>query len=290
MGPHLILPDFEIPSRVNQHWQTTGMDSLEQCMDPAHYQSYSYPVEYNYNNRGYRDSNWPDTLDLLAQGVWCLGDSFTVGIGSPLAHTWPHVLQHALHTRTINVSMDGASNNWIARKALQVLQHIAPTFMIIHWSYINRREQDLATVLDQQWKKFYNNIRDASWPNCDRHQREQLPQHIVDEIDLVHGGWNNVVVPDDYRLMHYFRCSDEDDVRNTVECINLVAQSAQHTRIVHSFIPNFVPDLFKGRIESQISGLVIPEIKTLDLARDGHHYDRLTSHYLVEQILPLLNQ
>jgi hypothetical protein len=274
---------------VNQHWQVSGMDSLEQCLDSTHYQSYPWPVEYHYNNRGYRDHNWPDTLAELQQCVWCLGDSFTVGIGSPREHTWPYILQQALHTRTINVSMDGASNNWIARKAVEVLQDIAPAVMVIHWSYINRREQDLPTVLDQHWKKFYNNIRDASWPNCDRHERDQLPQHIIDEIDLVHGGWNNITVPDDHRLMHYFRCSDEDDVHNTLDCINLVVQHSHNTRIVHSFIPNFVPDLFKGRIESEISGLVIPEIPALDLARDSHHYDRLTSRYLVEQIMSLLN-
>lgn len=286
----MILPDFLIPSRANQAWQYSGIDSPENCLDKKHFDSYPHDVIYQYNSRGFRDAEWPTSLNELTSAIWCVGDSFTVGLGSPFPHIWPYVLQQTLNTRTINVSMDGASNMWIARKAVQILQDIAPAVMVIHWSYINRREQDLPTALDQQWEKFYNAIRDLSWPNCDRHERDQLPQHIIDEIELVHGGWNNVMLPDDRRLMHYFLCSDQDDVDNTLDCINLVSQSAQHTRIVHSFIPNFVPDLFKGHIESTILGLVIPEIKALDLARDGHHYDQLTSHYLVEQILSRLNQ
>jgi hypothetical protein len=286
----MILPDFVLPSRVNQTWSYSGLDCIEDCLDKKHFKSYPHDITYNYNSRGFRDLEWPSTIAKLKNSIWCVGDSFTVGVGSPFLHIWPCILQQTLDTRTINVSMDGASNMWIARKAVKILQDIAPAVMVIHWSYINRREQDMPTALDQQWKKFYNNIRDPSWPDCDRHELEQLPQHIIDEIELVHGGWNNVVLPDDRRLMHYFLCSVEDDISNTLDCINLVSQSAQHTRIVHSFIPNFVPDLFKGHIESMISGLVIPEIKPLDLARDGHHYDQLTSHYLVEQILLLLNQ
>jgi hypothetical protein len=49
-----------------------------------------------------------------------------------------------------------------------------------------------------------------------------------------------------------------------------------------------VPATFKGHIESRISGLVIPETVALDLARDGHHYDRATAQSLVDQIQRLL--
>jgi hypothetical protein len=60
--------------------------------------------------------------------------------------------------------------------------------------------------------------------------------------------------------------------------------------VVHSFIPKFVPVEFKGTIEFQISGRVIPEIVQMDLALDGHHYDALTSDHFVAQVMPLLTQ
>ena len=283
----MIFKDFIIPSRANQVWQTTGMDSAELCRDPKHYQSYPHEIEYRYNDRGYRDDPWPDDLRVLQNAVWCIGDSFTVGIGSPRQHTWPYLLQQALGQRTINVSMDGASNNWIARRAVQVIKHLAPRVIVLHWSYVNRRETDVEIELDQAWDQFYGNVRAATWPECSRQDRHLLPEHIQQELKQAHGDFN-ISVPDECRLIHATDCSDDDDISNTLDCINRVNQAAVHTRVIHSFIPEFVPATFKGHIESQISGLVIPETVTLDLGRDGHHYDRATARWLVDQIQRLL--
>ena len=82
---------------------------------------YLHPITYNYNSRGFRDQEWPDSMTELREATWCVGDSFTVGLGSPVTHTWPNVLQQTLQKKTINVSMDGASNNLIARKVLKIL-------------------------------------------------------------------------------------------------------------------------------------------------------------------------
>ena len=84
------------------------------------------------------------------------------------------------------------------------------------------------------------------------------------------------------------RCNTEDDVKNTLDCIQQVEQNKGLSKIIHSFIPKFVPRSHKGIVENQIEGLVIPEITCLDLARDGHHYDIKTSHSLVTKILQLL--
>jgi hypothetical protein len=64
MGATLILPDFILPSRVNQHWQYTGLDSEDQCLNPKHFKSYPHPVTYQYNSRGCRD------LDPIYQGQY----------------------------------------------------------------------------------------------------------------------------------------------------------------------------------------------------------------------------
>ena len=118
----------------------------------------------------------------------------------------------------------------------------------------------------------------------------EKPFHIRQEIDTLHGGWNEkeIFSHDEWRMLQYIRCSEEDDIANTLICIQNVQDCAGNTSVIHSFIPGFVPDKHKGVIEAQTSGLVIPEIARLDLARDGHHYDIATSRWLVDHIQRLL--
>jgi len=285
----MILPNFILITRVNQRCLYSGLDGPEQCLDKKHFASYPHDITYNYNSRGYRDQEWPTTLSELQNAIWCVGDSFTVGLGSPVSHTWPYLLHHHTGLRTMNVSMDGASNDWIARISIDILKQIQPKNMIIQWSYVHRREENLQTALDQHWQSFYNSIRDDSWPSCTRQNRHMLPQKIQDKIDSVHGGWNDSYTQDELRRLQEDNCSDEEDIENILHNIYQVVKSNDcNTKIIHTFIPNFVPRAFKGVVESKAQGLIIPEIKMLDLARDGHHYDILTSQSLVDQILLLL--
>jgi hypothetical protein len=151
----MILPDFILRRQVNQQWQYTGMDSLEYCLDKNYFNSYPHTVEYKYNSRGFRDQEWPTDIIELKQAVWCVGDSFTVGIGSPVEHTWPYQVSQQLGKRTINISMDGASNEWIARKVLQIQETISPELIIIQWSYTHRREHKNILLSDQD-RRIYN--------------------------------------------------------------------------------------------------------------------------------------
>ena len=80
----MILSDFSVPSRINARWEYSGNDNPDQALDKKHFREFNYPVEYCYNSRGYRDQEWPADL---SNAIWCIGDSFTVGIGSPLGHT-----------------------------------------------------------------------------------------------------------------------------------------------------------------------------------------------------------
>jgi hypothetical protein len=148
----MILPDFILPSRVNQTWAYNAMDSLQHCFDKKHFKSYPHLIEYKYNSRGFRDTEWPDTIDELKQAVWCVGDSFTVGLGSPVEHTWPYQVGKKLEQRTINVSMDGASNMWIARKVVKLIESVSPELIVIQWSYTNRRESDNTDWTDEERK------------------------------------------------------------------------------------------------------------------------------------------
>jgi hypothetical protein len=282
MGPTMILPDFVLPSCIDQIWQYSGIDSLEYCLDKEHFKSYPYDITYCYNSRGFRDAEWPVNLKELQSAIWCVGDSFTVGIGSPLTHTWPQILQQTTQRRTINVSMDGASNMWVARKSLDIANQIQPSYLVIQWSYISRREKTIDAVLDEAWKLFYKDIADPSWPACSRQNIDQLPKKILEEIDQLHGGWPRYI-GDEIRRLYTIKCTVEDDIKNTLDCIELLSQ-VKSTQIVHSFIPKFVPLDCQGIVESQIDGLVIPAIQQLDTARDGHHYDIVTSQAFVQQI------
>lgn len=286
----MILPDFILPSRVNQHWQYSGIDSIDQCVDKKWFKQYPHTIYYDYNSRGFRDQEWPNDYKELKNSIWCVGDSFTVGLGSPVEHTWTWLLQNHTNTRTINVSMDGASNNWISRKAVDILTNIRPKHMVIHWSYVSRREETLEVATENRWNKFYSNIRDSSWPDCDVGNIKNLPKFIVDEIETIHGGFP--VTSDDSRLLRACKCSHEEDIENTLTCIQLVNQYSNSTKIIHSFIPGFSPKEFKEIITTQamrIASMIIPEIQYLDRARDGHHYDIKTSQAFVNQIISYLN-
>lgn len=143
----MILPSFILPEQVNATFTTSGMDSIDKCKDKDYFLSYPHSITYNHNSRGYRDEEWPEDL---SNAVWCLGDSFTYGLGSPLEHTWPFILKQKIKQPVINISMDGASNRWIARKAIEVCETIQPKNIILMWSYFHRREKEFTHLTDIQ--------------------------------------------------------------------------------------------------------------------------------------------
>jgi len=274
-----------LPSRVNQRWEYSGLDSLDECLNRRHFKQYPFAIEYAYNSRGFRDQEWPTTLTDLRSAVWCIGDSFTVGVGSPIEHTWPWLLQKATGLRTVNISMDGASNNWIAKKTVDVLQKIKPQRIVIHWSYVTRRELDLQTVQNTKWQEFYQAVKDPSWPVCKTlAEFDQLPEYIKQEINHMHGGIPPVS-DECLRCQHIPGTTDLDDLNNTIDCINLVNAASVDTEILHSFIPDFCRDSKKiiDHLNNQKINYV-SEFSRLDWARDYHHYDIITSQWFVNQI------
>jgi hypothetical protein len=297
LGTQLILPDFVLPSRVNQHWQYSGIDSQKDCRDKKHFEQYPHNINYQYNSRGFRDQEWPDTVDQLKQAIWCVGDSFTVGIGSPVEHTWPNVLQQSTQKRIINVSMDGASNNWISRKILKILTEVEPELIVVHWSYLQRRERSIDEAQLRWWQNYYNNVKDFSWPHCPTPgDFFYLPEHIQDELKTNQAPGPFYQINDEDRRLQYDELkniSEDQDMLNTIECIKIVESQAKNTKILHSFIPNYILPNLQINFENQISSLVkyfVGEITAIDRARDGHHYDIKTSQAFVHQIHRCLNQ
>lgn len=288
----MILPDFILPSRVNQHWQYLGMDSIKDCLDKTHFQSYPHKIDYKYNTRGFRDAEWPDSIEELQKSIWCVGDSFTVGVGSPLENTWVYQLQKVSKRRTINISLDGASNNWISRKIVDILQKINPRHIVVQWSYITRREYSKEYAHNQRWYNFYQDIKDPQWPPCDHMSDfDQLPDYIKTEILTVHGGIPTI--SDEDRRCFYDKQDlvGGHDIDNTIQCINSTIQSTQDCKILHSFIPNFAAKFDALKIAEHLEqhNLNYFAVEQLDHARDYHHYDKLSSEFFVNQIINYLD-
>lgn len=266
----MILSNIKLPSKAGLCMEYSGIDSVDQCRDPQWFQQWSWPIQYSYNSRGFRDSEWPSDL---SQVIWCVGDSFTVGIGSPRTHTWPWLLQQRTGLRTINISMDGASNNWICRTAQNILQEFPQAQVAVHWSYIHRRELSVDAALEKKFAEFYAAVKDPQWPVCAFAEYDGLPALIRLELEHVYG-WQPVVYDDDRSISHV-RSSHAEDLENAKFCITQLPP-----KVIQSSIPRWMPAHLRPSWSNSV--IATPQ---LDWARDWHHYDIKTSSWLVDKII-----
>jgi len=283
----MILPEFILPSRQNKIWTESGMDSLDKCVDKRHFINYPYPVIYHYNSRGFRDKEWPDSIEELQNSVWCLGDSFTVGLGSPVTHTWSNILQTKINKRCINISMDGASNKWIARKAIDILKTVRPKLIVIQWSYINRDESNDTKLSDENRRIpdvsnqiHYNQLIINTCKIISEVERNKNNSKIIHSFiptawcfeSHLAAVWNDVKgadwppFPKNY---HEFNCLKKNIINELTSFFNLYELLSSYYSIVDKIT-------------------YIPEITRLDLARDGFHYDIITATNFVEQLEDLI--
>ncbi len=117
----------------------SGIDTLEECRDQKHFVNYPKTISYRYNSRGFRDHEWPQDLSEV---IWCVGDSFTVGIGQPFEETWPQLLEKKLGKRCLNLGQDGCSNDTMAMRIQEIYKLHNPKLIVVMWSYLSRRRVD----------------------------------------------------------------------------------------------------------------------------------------------------
>jgi hypothetical protein len=292
----MILPNFILSSRVDQHWEYSGLDSLEHCLDKKHFKSYPHKVYYNYNSRGFRDTEWP--AEHLDQAIWCVGDSFTVGLGSPVEHTWVYQLGQQLNQRTINVSMDGASNQWISRKTIEIIKQVAPKIIVIQWSYLQRDELADDTLTDEDRRLHY----DGNRKDFDQVEMSYAFVKLVQQVEfakqntrIIHSfvpkcGINNVVSDSWSRIGN-----SQIVIPNWPKCPRTFNEfNALDSDLVDKLITFFQMhpghDTLKIYFELYNNIEFLPEIKKLDLARDGWHYDLLTAQQFATGVRELLNR
>ena len=115
---------------------TSGMDCLEKCLSKQHFKQYNKKITYRYNASGFRDEEWPSDLSDV---IWCVGDSFTVGIGQPFEETWPRILQKKTGRRCLNIGEDGCSNDTMSLRIQEISKLYNPKLVVAMWSYFHRR-------------------------------------------------------------------------------------------------------------------------------------------------------
>lgn len=283
----MILPDFALASRANQRWQYSGIDSPENCFDKKHFESYPHDIEYLFNSRGYRDQEWPTELAQLKSAIWCIGDSFTVGLGLPETYTWPNMLQQAVRTRTINVSMDGASNDWIARKTIDVLQQISPRTIVIHWSYIHRAELDDVTLSDEDRRLHFDNSTfletESKLKFIDLVKQVESAKQST---NVIHSFIPNFgFTPDILSIWNQIAGPDWPACPVDLEEFNKLSNQ------IRDELTNFFKLYTVFELHYQLYNGInyIPEIQIVDFARDNYHYGIETSKTFVQKILQTLN-
>jgi hypothetical protein len=121
---------------INFYGKTKGMDSYEKCYNKQHFKNYKKEIIYQYNSRGFRGAEWPEDLSDV---IWCVGDSFTVGIGQPVEEAWPQLLEKKTGKRCLNLGEDGCSNDSIALRIQEIYKLYNPKLIIAMWSFLHRR-------------------------------------------------------------------------------------------------------------------------------------------------------
>lgn len=277
------MPDLVLPTRASRSFAYSGIDSLEHCRDRKHFLNYPHKVWYNYNNRGFRDAEWPVSLSELQNAIWCVGDSYTVGIGSPVQHTWPYILQSKTATRTINVSMDGASNEWIARTSKKIITAVNPKHIVIMWSYTHRRESSNTCLWDEA-RRIANSSQSVNqdWQNflsCYNEVNVNTPNAVHFAIP----GFHPTCGIDQTWQMIRGKDWPPFPPRCMIDWLELPAFVKQELKMQHK-----VDDLILQCIECNTTDVTV--ITYLDLARDGHHFDIITADHVATQAQLRLNR
>jgi hypothetical protein len=196
----------------------------------------------------------------------------------------------------INVSTDGASNEWIARTACDAYDLAGPSRMVVMWSYLHRREHPDANLSDHD--RRLHSVRSTMAQDFENFDscRKQVHAHCADSniIELVIPNFADV---DSYLAWKRVR---NPNWQPTVSWPQLLPPTLEEFRDLH---PEIVAELrtlhgldIDKLLEFYTIQQQIPEcsagvvrVDYLDHARDGHHFDIVTTKWVAKQVQNLLN-
>jgi hypothetical protein len=280
MTQPMLMPELVLPSLANQQRQFLGMDTLNRCLDRDQFLAFPHHIEYCFNSRGFRGPEWPTAMSDLQNAIWCLGDSYTVGIGSSLSHTWPFRLGTICYDQlAINVSLAGASNEWIADAAENIVANVNPRHMVVMWS-LTRRRQNPDTSLSPEDRRlpYSDSTVEQDWDNflqCKK-RVDSVINAVHFSVPEFHACYDDTSpIPHLTRLWNDIRGADwPADPPTTMEALRQLPQQLLHEiENVHQCL---------DRISTIIDPGVI-QVHRLDLSRDGRHFDLITANWVASQ-------
>lgn len=136
----------KIPYYSNMRCSTLGLDSEEHCFDRKFFNQFG-PVDYQFNEIGYRTES---VTKFTGSEILAIGDSFTLGLGVNYQDTWPVQLSKLINYPVLNFSLNGGSNDWMARKTAQLLRWFKPRAVVVHYTFSHRRECNNSDWFDDE--------------------------------------------------------------------------------------------------------------------------------------------
>ena len=146
----IVSQKINIPFYANLQTDILGMDSKQHCLNAELFNAWPL-ITYQFNQVGFRTHSI-DKFDPNA--VLVLGDSFTLGLGVNSADRFSDIIEQRIKHQVLNFSLNGASNDWMARKIKRLVEVIAPKTIIVQWSYFCRRESPIGNS-DEEKKLPY---------------------------------------------------------------------------------------------------------------------------------------
>lgn len=128
---------INIPFYSGLQTDSLGMDSRQHSTNPYVFDQQT-PITYQFNEIGFRTHS---VKQMKSDAILVLGDSFTLGMGVNISNRYTDILEQQLSHQILNVSLNGASNDWIARTLVNLLKLFCPRAIVIHYTFSHRRER-----------------------------------------------------------------------------------------------------------------------------------------------------
>jgi len=197
MYTEFVQQHIRIPFYANLQADSLGLDSAEHCFDRLAFTQHP-PVHYHFNDVGFRTHA---SNQFQPNAILVLGDSFTLGLGINVKERYTDLLEQQLSHQVLNFSLNGASNDWIARKLQQLLSLFQPRAIIVHYTFSHRRERPFLDWSDDErteCEPFYSS--EENYQNW--FANFQGVCALASNIKLVHSfihNWHNC--PVDYAVL-----------------------------------------------------------------------------------------
>ena len=274
-----FIQTVSLKSHANRYFTEYGIDNPNECTCRAHYDN-SPAVEYQYNEIGFREIS---VKKFLGPEILAIGDSFTVSLGLNIEDSWVKQLEKELNYPVLNFGMNGASNNWIARKCLQLLEYFDPPCVVLHWSFSHRRESDKTHLPDEARMIHIDAKLDPiadynNWLAC-----VEAVENNRKNIPIVHSfiyDWHHAKI--DYTTvktripiipplsLNLPPSLDKDFQLRIALIMALTKTYSDKEEVYAQFNAQF------GVTRAEVNYLV-DKLQEYDLARDGFHYGPVTS-------------